>query len=163
MYGVDVHKTNISSTTPTMVCTVCLDNDASEAQVIADTKKSRKVHHQIHRRPEQNATDWIYSPATQKRILAKPKPSLRTSPPQEVVKVVKEDGHENHSQDNLRLGTKRNTPKHLKAVVLQSGALFAWSEAANQNPQVKSRDDPQEDHMFFVDQTQWEKVHSKAS
>ena len=29
------------------VCTICLDNDASEAEVITDTKKSR-VNHQIH-------------------------------------------------------------------------------------------------------------------
>ena len=51
-------------------CTICLDNSASEAEVNTDTKKSRKVNHQINWRPEQNAKDWIYLSATQKRILA---------------------------------------------------------------------------------------------
>ena len=50
-------------------CTICFDNNASEAEVITDTKKSRKVNHQIHWRPEQNAKYWIYLSATQKRIL----------------------------------------------------------------------------------------------
>ena len=36
-----------------------------------------------------------------------------------------------------------------KAVVLQSGALFAWIEKADQNPQIICRDDPQEDQMFY--------------
>ena len=97
----------------------------------------KEMHHQIHRRPEQNATDWIYSPATQKRILAKSKPSLRTSPPQEcVLKVVQEYGNKNYSQLTPR--KDQNTPKYFKAVVLQSGALFAWIEEANQNPQILS-------------------------
>ena len=51
-------------------CTICFDNNASEAEVITDTKKSRKVNHQIHWRPEQDAKYWIYLSATQKRILA---------------------------------------------------------------------------------------------
>ena len=34
-----------------------------------------------------------------------------------------------------------------KAVVLQSGALFAWIEEADQNPQMKCRDDLQEAQM----------------
>ena len=51
-------------------CAICLDNDASEAEVITDTKKSRKVNHQIHWRPEQNAKDWIYLSAMQKGMLA---------------------------------------------------------------------------------------------
>ena len=38
-------------------CTICFDNSASEAEIITDTKKSRKVNHQIHWRPEQNAKD----------------------------------------------------------------------------------------------------------
>ena len=50
--------------------TICFDNNASEAEVITDTKKSRKVNHQVHWRPEQNAKDWIYLSATQKRNLA---------------------------------------------------------------------------------------------
>ena len=60
------------------------------------------------------------------------KPSSRTSLPEECgLKVAKEDGNENYSQDNLCLErTKRDTPKYLKAVVLQSGALFAWFEEA---------------------------------
>ena len=29
-------------------CTICFDNIASEAKVITDTKKSRKVNHQVH-------------------------------------------------------------------------------------------------------------------
>ena len=51
-------------------CTICFDNNASEAEVITDTKKLRKVNHQIQWRPEQNAKDWIYLSATQKRNLA---------------------------------------------------------------------------------------------
>ena len=44
------------------------------------------------------------------------KPSLRTRVPEEcVVKVVKEEGNEHHSQDNLRLErTRCNTPKYLR-------------------------------------------------
>ena len=38
-------------------CTICLDSNASETKEITDTKKSRKVNHQIHGRPEQNAKD----------------------------------------------------------------------------------------------------------
>ena len=51
-------------------CTISFDNNASEAEVIADTKKSRKANHQIDWRPEQDAKYWIYLSATQKRILA---------------------------------------------------------------------------------------------
>ena len=51
-------------------CTICFDNHASEAEAITDTKKSRKVNHQIHWRPEQNAMYWSYLSATQKRTLA---------------------------------------------------------------------------------------------
>ena len=51
-------------------CTISFDNNASEAEVITDKKKSRKMNHQIHWRPEQNAKYWIYSSVTQKRILA---------------------------------------------------------------------------------------------
>ena len=51
-------------------CAICFDNNASEAEWITDTKKSRKVNHQIHWRPEQNAKYWINLSATQKLILA---------------------------------------------------------------------------------------------
>ena len=47
-----------------------LDNNASDAEVITDTEKARKVNHQIQWRPEQNAKDQIYLSATQQRILA---------------------------------------------------------------------------------------------
>ena len=50
LYGKCTHsykrKTNISSTMEG--CTIRVDNNASEAEVIPDTKKSRKVNHQIH-------------------------------------------------------------------------------------------------------------------
>ena len=36
-------------------CKISLGNNASEAEVIIDPKKSRKVNHQIHLRLEQNA------------------------------------------------------------------------------------------------------------
>ena len=69
---VDVHtRTEGRRTFPLQgVCTICFDNSASEAEVITDPKKSRKVNYQIHWRREQNAKDWIYLSATQKRILA---------------------------------------------------------------------------------------------
>ena len=51
-------------------CTICLDNDASEAEVITDLNKPRRVNYQIHSRSEQNAEYWIHSSATQDLILA---------------------------------------------------------------------------------------------
>ena len=98
--------------------TTCLDNNASEAEVITDTKKSRKVNHQIHWRPEQNAKDWIYLSATQKRILADKGYSIimhQSALEECVVKVVIGNRvKKNCSQDNLRLErTRGNTPKYL--------------------------------------------------
>ena len=49
---------------------ICLNDDAIEAKVVTDVKKLRKVNHQIHSRPEQNAKHWIHLSATQERILA---------------------------------------------------------------------------------------------
>ena len=101
-------------------CAICFDNDASEAEVIADTKKSRKVNHQIHWRPEQNAKYWIYLSATQKPILEDRVWAVITyqSLPEEcVVKVVNEDGNENCSQKTTQASkgpkvTLRNTRVH---------------------------------------------------
>ena len=71
-------KANISSTM--VVCTICLGNNTSEAEVITETKKSRKVYHQIYRRPEQTAKFWIYLSETQEECWqTESKPSLRTS------------------------------------------------------------------------------------
>ena len=47
--------------------------------------------------------------------------------------------------------------------VLLSGALFAWIEKIDQNPQIICRDDPQEAQMAHIDLTQLERVHTKAS
>ena len=46
------------------------------------------------------------------------------------------------------------------AMWIQRTALFAWIEEADQNPQVKCRDDPQEAQMAYIDLTQWERVHT---
>ena len=37
-----------------------------------------------------------------------------------------------------------------KAVVLQSGALFAWIEEADQNPQIFCHDDPQKAQLAYI-------------
>ena len=37
-----------------------LFSDADEAQLITDIMKPRKIHYQIHWRPEQDAVDWIH-------------------------------------------------------------------------------------------------------
>ena len=50
-----------------------------------------------------------------------------------------------------------------KAVVLQSRALFAWIEEADQNSQILCLDDPQEARMADIDLTQLERVPTKAS
>ena len=50
-----------------------------------------------------------------------------------------------------------------KAAVLQRGALFAWIEGADQNPQITCRGDHQENQMVFIDLAYLEKVHTKAS
>ena len=50
-----------------------------------------------------------------------------------------------------------------KAVVLQSRALFAWIEEADQTSQILCLDDPQEARMADIDCTQLERVHTKAS
>ena len=98
-------------------CTICLDANASEAEVITDPKESRKANCQIHWRPEQDAKYWIHLSATQERILADRVWAIITyqSTLEEcVVKVVKEDGNENYSQHNLRLErTRSNTPRHM--------------------------------------------------
>ena len=51
-------------------CTICLDKNASEAEAITDTLKTRKVNHQIRWRPEQNAKDWITCPQRRNEFLA---------------------------------------------------------------------------------------------
>ena len=91
LYGRCTHsyrrKTNISFTMESVQfilchgeCTICHDNNASEAVVITDTKKSRNVNHQIHWRPEQNAKDWITCPRRRNEFWqTKCKPSLCTS------------------------------------------------------------------------------------
>ena len=96
-------------------CTTSWENKSSE--VITDTKKSRKVNHQIHWRLEQNAKDWIYLSAMQKQILAVQAIIMHKSSLEEcVVEVVKENKEENCSQDNLRLErTRCNTPRYLRA------------------------------------------------
>ena len=100
--------------------TICFDNNASEAEVKTDTKKSRKVNNQIHRRPEQNAKYWIYLSATQKRILADRVWAIimyQSTLEECVVKVVKKDGNENCSQKTTWASkgqkvTLRNTWAH---------------------------------------------------
>ena len=77
---------------------------------------------------------------------------------------------QNHQNDKLRCIISSTyawddvvLTQQPKAVVLQSGALFAWIEEADQNKQITSRDDPQEAQMAFVDLAQLERVHTKAS
>ena len=86
------------------VCTICLDNNASEAEVITDTKKSRKVNHQIHWRPEQDVKYGIQLSATQKRILADTCPSHHYAPVyagrMRCQWLSKKIGKKNCSQDN---------------------------------------------------------------
>ena len=94
-------------------CTKCLDNDASEAEVITDTKKSR-----IHWRPEQNAKELNVLRRQRRREFCQTesKLSLCTSLNQKnaLVKVVKENEEEKCSQDNLRFErtTSGNMPKY---------------------------------------------------
>ena len=98
-------------------CTICFDNNASEAEVITDTKKSRKVNHQIH------STTWakckvlnllVRNAETNFGRQSLSHHYVPVSTLEEcVVKVVKENGNENCSQDNLRLErTRCNTPKY---------------------------------------------------
>ena len=77
------------------------------------------MKHQNHKGPEQNAKCWICLSATKKRILADKSLSHHYVPvsllEECVVKVVKENGEENCSQDNLRFErTRCNTPKYFE-------------------------------------------------
>ena len=82
----------------------CLDNNASEAEVITDTKKSRKVNHQVHWRTEQNGKELnlLVRNARNEFWQTASKPSLCNSLRSEecVVKVVGENWEENCSQGN---------------------------------------------------------------
>ena len=70
------------------------------------------------------STEFTYPHRRNEFLQTESTPSLRTSPPEEcVVKVVKEDGNENYSQDNLRLErTKCNTQKYLWADVCEDAS-----------------------------------------
>ena len=160
LYGRDVHKTNISSTMG--------DVQFILYHGVYKLSRQRWSNYRCKEIEEGDSSNSMTTWAKRKRLNLpvrnaktnfgrQSKPSSRTSLPQEcVVKIVKKDGNENYSQNNLRLErTSRDTPKYLKAVVLQCGALFAWIDETNQNPQIISHDDPQEDPMFYIDLTHW--------
>ena len=59
----------------------------------------------------------------------------------------------------VRVKTKPATGEEL----ISGGPLFAWAEEADQNSQMKCRDDPPEVQLSYIDLTQMEQVHTKAS
>ena len=74
------------------------DSDASEAELITDIKKPRKVHYQIHWRPEQDAVYWVHLSTAQDAGLefwqtgSNPIITYQSVPNECVVKVVSENG-----------------------------------------------------------------------
>ena len=97
-------------------CAICLDNNASEAEVITDTKKSRKVNHKksLKHWTECSVLNSIVRVARTNFGRQHLRIMYQSMLKECVVKVVNKSEDENYSQDNFCLErTRSNTPKHL--------------------------------------------------
>ena len=122
------------------------NSDASEAELITDIKKPRKVHYQIHRRPEQDAVYWIHLSTAQDAGLEFWQPrsnatvTYQSVPKECVVKVVSESGKRELFARELTPGegpkvTLRDTWVHTSSDVLrQLGETESQLQMWDSNP-----------------------------
>ena len=92
-----------------LVCSYHFNNDASEAELIADIKKPRKVHYYIHLKPGQDASCWTHLSTAQDaglefgHIGSAATLTYQPVPKECVVKVSAKMEAENCSPENLHL------------------------------------------------------------
>ena len=114
------------------------NSGADEAELITDIKKPRKVHYQIHWRPEQDAVYWIHLSTAQDAGLefwqtcANAIITYQSVPKEHVVKVVSES-------EKRELFARPLTPRKGPKVSLRPSWVHARSNNLREPPETESK------------------------
>ena len=114
------------------------NSDADGVELIADIKKPRKVHYQIHWRPEQEAVYWIHLSIAQDAGLefwqtgSHAIITYQSVPKECVVKVVSESG-------KRELFARQLTPRERPTVTLRPSCVHTRSNTVSMPQETESK------------------------